>query len=62
MNAKNKRIRQLIITLSAAALLYCGIYAHLRTYVWYDTDTLKREMRETIERREDWRLQQHPIP
>ena len=53
-----KQIQHLIVALFTAAILYCGVYAHLRTYVWYDTDTLKREMREAVERREEWRLQQ----
>jgi hypothetical protein len=55
--AKSKRIKQLIVVLFTACMLYCGIYAHLRTYVWYDSDTLKREMREAVEGREYRRLQ-----
>ena len=34
---------------------YLGIYAHTRTYVWYDTDTLKKEIREILKERDDYK-------
>jgi hypothetical protein len=32
-------------------LLFLGVYAHARTYVWHDTDSLKKELREKIKQR-----------
>lgn len=37
----------------ACYLLYICVYANLRTRVWHDSDTLKREVRELIDSRDD---------
>jgi hypothetical protein len=31
-------------------LLYLGVYAHVRTYAWKDSDTLKKEFRELVDK------------
>jgi hypothetical protein len=36
-------------------VILLGAYAHSRTKVWYDTDSLKKELREQIEQRNDFR-------
>ena len=38
-----------LYTLAVCYLLYFGVYAHQRTKVWYDSETLKTEMQELIE-------------
>lgn len=35
-------------------VLYMGIYANRRTYVWHDTNTLKQELRQTLRLRENF--------
>ncbi len=35
-------------------ILYLGVYTNLRSRVWYDTDTLKKDMRELLESRDDF--------
>lgn len=46
-----------VITASvlAAYILYLGIYANIRSRVWYNTDTLKKEIRELLKDREDYK-------
>ncbi len=51
---QNTKYRKAIIALLTLYVLYSGIYAHKRTYAWHDTDSLKREMREMIEQRNDY--------
>ena len=36
-------------------LFYLGVYTNLRSRVWYDTDTLKKEMRELLRSRDDFK-------
>ena len=35
-------------------LLYLGIYSNLRVRDWYDTDTIKKEMRDLLKQRDDY--------
>jgi len=44
-----RKRRQWFYALSVCYLLYFGVYTHQQTKVWYDNDTLKREMRELLE-------------
>ena len=39
----------------AAYLLYFGIYTNIRSRVWYNTDSLKKEIRELLKEREDFK-------
>jgi len=39
-----------------AYLLYFGIYANIRSRVWHDTDSLKKEIRELLKERNDYEL------
>jgi hypothetical protein len=50
--AKGK-IRILFRTVFLAYLLFLGVYARARTYVWHDTDSLKKELREKLELRKE---------
>ena len=50
---QTKKKRAFIYLLVACYFLYVGIYAHQRSKVWYDTDTLKKEIRVLIEERDD---------
>jgi len=43
--------RKWYFVIIACYLLYLGIYAHQRTKVWYDSDTLKKEMRDLLNER-----------
>jgi hypothetical protein len=45
--------RKILMILSIAYLCTLGIYTHRRVKTWYDTDSLKQEMRELINQRED---------
>jgi len=40
----------------AAYLLYFGVYTNLRSRVWHDTDSLKKEIRELLKERNDYEL------
>jgi anaerobic C4-dicarboxylate transporter len=50
----SKKVRKLFVAGIFAYLLFLGAYAHTRTYVWHDTDNLKKEIRELIQQREDY--------
>jgi hypothetical protein len=52
---KNWRKKGLIIAL-ATYLLYFGIYTNIRSRVWHDTDSVKKEMRELLKERNDYEL------
>jgi len=39
-----------------AYLLYFGVYANIRSRVWHDTDSLKKEIRELLKERNDYEL------
>lgn len=41
-------------TLFIVYILYLGIYTNIRSRTWYDTDTLKKNMRELLESRDDF--------
>ncbi|SFK34082.1 hypothetical protein SAMN05216357_101371 [Porphyromonadaceae bacterium KH3CP3RA] len=53
---KKRSLKLLTVMLFAGYLLYFGIYAHQRTYTWYDTDALKKELRELLKQRNDYHL------
>ena len=42
-----------LIAIFSAYLLYFGIYANIRTRVWRDSDSLKKEIRELLKERDD---------
>lgn len=46
--------KTLIFTFAFSYLLYLGAYAHQRTYVWYNVDTLKKELRDLLKQRNDY--------
>ncbi len=55
-NQWRKNWRRIIpVMLSVFLLAYLGIYAHKRTYVWHDTDSLKKELREILIQREEYK-------
>ena len=37
-----------------AYILYFGIYSHSRTKVWYNVDTLKKEIWDILQQRDDY--------
>jgi hypothetical protein len=51
---KWKKYRKIIVVLLAGYLLYMGIYANLRSHVWHNTDTLKKELRELLKEKNDY--------
>jgi hypothetical protein len=51
---KRKKYRKTVVILSAAYLLYLGVYANLHSRVWQSTDTLKKELRERLKERNDY--------
>lgn len=52
---KKKGLRVLVLLSFLAYFLYLGVYAHRRTYIWYNVDTLKKELRELLKQRNDYR-------
>lgn len=46
------RIRFVVVFICYS--LYIGIYANMRTHVWFDSETLKQEVRELIYQRNDY--------
>jgi hypothetical protein len=51
---RRKKYRIVVVILSAVYLLYMGIYANIRSRVWHDTDSLKKEIRELLKERDDY--------
>ena len=51
---KKKGLRVLVLLSFVAYFLYLGVYAHRRTYIWYNVDTLKKELRELLKQRDDY--------
>jgi hypothetical protein len=47
------KIRILFWTALLAYMLFLGAYAHARTYVWHDTGSLKKELREKLEQKKE---------
>lgn len=56
---KKKRLRVLVVVSFVGYFLYLGVYAHWRTYTWYNVDTLKKELRELLKQRNDYRTYKH---
>jgi len=50
---KTKKAKSIILVVLSSYLLYFGIYAHKRTYTWYNVDTLKKEIRGLIQEQKD---------
>jgi hypothetical protein len=38
----------------AACFIYLGVYSNIRSRVWHDSDTLKKELRELLQQRNDY--------
>lgn len=53
---KKKNRINLFTVLFISYLLYLGVYAHQRTYTWYNVDTLKKELRELLKQRNDYHI------
>jgi hypothetical protein len=51
---KKARYRGVVVVLMVSYVLYMGVYANKRSRVWYDTDTLKKEIRELLKERNDY--------
>ena len=49
-----KKLRITVSILFACYVLYFGVYSNLRSRVWYNTDTLKKELRDILQEREDY--------
>jgi hypothetical protein len=45
--------KRLLIAGLTIYVLFSGLYSHERSKVWHDTDSLKKEMRELIEQRNE---------
>lgn len=45
-----------LLVVFSAYLLYFGVYTNIRCRVWENTDTLKKEIRELLKKREDYKL------
>lgn len=51
----SRPVHRILLTVCLLSyLIYCGEYAHRRTYIWYSTDTLKKEIRELLRNRNDY--------
>jgi hypothetical protein len=49
LRKKKNPAKKWAIAAMACYLLYLGVYSHLRTYTWKDSETLKKEFRELID-------------
>lgn len=45
----------------AIYILYMGIYSNQRTSAWYNTDTLKQELRDLLQQRDDYDIEYHKV-
>lgn len=59
--ARSKNLNVLVIILFVSYFLYLGVYAHRRTYTWYNVDTLKKELRELLKQRNDYKILKNNI-
>jgi hypothetical protein len=50
-----KRYKTIVIAALSVYILCLGVYSHSRTKVWRDTDTLKKELREQLKERDDYK-------
>ena len=50
----NKKCKIAVIGISTAYLFGLGMYAHFRTFVWHDTNSLKKEVRELLMQRSNY--------
>jgi len=50
---KGTKKMALVVALSAC-LLYFGVYANIRSRVWHDSDSLKKELRELIQKKNEY--------
>jgi hypothetical protein len=57
---KRKQYRKIVVILLTGYVLYLGIYANRRSYVWYNTDTLKKEIRELLKDRNEYEEKKSP--
>jgi hypothetical protein len=48
------KYKRLLMSGLAVYILLLGIYSHERTKVWHDIDSLKKELREQVQEREDY--------
>ncbi|MFA7111835.1 MAG: hypothetical protein WC174_05710 [Bacilli bacterium] len=53
---KNIKLKYIIIVIFCSYIFYLGVYAHLRTYTWYNVDTLKKELRDLLKQRNDYQI------
>ncbi|WP_089804182.1 hypothetical protein [Chitinophaga sp. YR627] len=51
---KSVSYRQLFVSIAAMYIVCLAVYAHERTKVWHNTDTLKAELRKVIKSRSDY--------
>ena len=49
------KYRKAVVPAFVIYLASIGVYAHTRTYVWHDVYSLKKELREQLQEREDYR-------
>jgi len=50
-----KRYKAIVISALIVYILCLGVYSNSRTKVWRDTDTLKKELREQLKERDDYK-------
>lgn len=50
----NLLYNKLICSIFIIYILYMGLYSNHRTYAWYNTDTLKQELRDLLQRRKNY--------
>ncbi len=53
---KNIKLKYIIIVIFCSYIFYLGVYAHQRTYTWYNVDTLKKELRDLLKQRNDYQI------
>lgn len=52
---------KLVCYFFAIYILYMGIYSNQRTSAWYNTDTLKQELRDLLQQRDDYDIEYHKV-
>jgi hypothetical protein len=50
-----KRYKIIVVAALSVYILCLGVYSHSRTKVWHNTDTLKKELREQLKERDDYK-------
>jgi hypothetical protein len=60
LEKKSKGMKKLWMFCIVTCFIYLGVYSNIRSRVWRDSDTLKKELRELLQQRNDYEKEKKP--